>query len=338
MRRQQFSQELDADSIKPKPERAKSKKGFELTDPQTRLRLLALMHPNFVRTLQALVEDWGIIVAAAIFSSWAFNAANSVVAATAYVIAAFAIGIRQRALENLIHEGVHVHLARRPWLNDIVAWTFAALPLGHNLTTERPSHMTHHKNFWDELLDPDLRRYAQLGLTRLPTSAANTAATFIKGLPAYCFGTISYFFLPADEKRALRVIRLLLWTLIIVVVIVANVWLAFVIYWLLPFLFVLTPLRLIAEASEHAALGCSTEFGTTRNNLGWTQQNFVHPHGDGYHTVHHLFTGIPWFNLARAHKILMTDPVYRTEGHHCYSLFSARGEVSATFNEFTSRS
>jgi hypothetical protein len=81
-------------------------------------------------------------------------------------------------------------------------------------------------------------------------------------------------------------------------------------------------MRFFAEVSEHMALGGESEFSGTRNKLGWIQERFIHPHGDGYHLVHHLYTRIPHYNLARAHRLLMNDPVYR-QGNHCHGLLVA---------------
>jgi fatty acid desaturase len=98
-------------------------------------------------------------------------------------------------------------------------------------------------------------------------------------------------------------------------------WLPLLLYWLVPYFCVYMPMRFLAEVSEHMALGQGSEFETTRNKLGWFQRYVMHPHGDGFHVTHHLYPRIPHQNLARAHRLLMNDPVYREFGNHCSGLF-----------------
>lgn len=45
-------------------------------------------------------------------------------------------------------------------------------------------------------------------------------------------------------------------------------------------------------------------FGTTINNVGTIQKILIHPLGDGYHTLHHMFPTVPAFRLGRLHRAL----------------------------------
>jgi fatty acid desaturase len=92
-------------------------------------------------------------------------------------------------------------------------------------------------------------------------------------------------------------------------------------------------MRFLAEVSEHMGLEWTTEFGTTRNKLGWVQDHIMHPHGDGYHLVHHLYPQIPHHNLPKAHQLLMQDPVYREKGNHCTNLFFSFHESRTTLGD-----
>jgi hypothetical protein len=49
----------------------------------------------------------------------------------------------------------------------------------------------------------------------------------------------------------------------------------------------------------------------TRNRHGWAIERFLlGRHNDNYHLVHHLNTGVPFWNMRRAHKVLLGDPAY----------------------------
>jgi fatty acid desaturase len=77
-------------------------------------------------------------------------------------------------------------------------------------------------------------------------------------------------------------------------------------YWCVPFFLVLPILRFIAEAEEHVYAGATTIGAATVSNLGWLHRWMFHPHGDGYHALHHLRPAIPHHRLAIAHRRLLT--------------------------------
>jgi fatty acid desaturase len=235
-----------------------------------------------------------------------------------YVIVITIIASRQRALECLIHEATHVNLSPNVKINDALAWIFAALPLGHNVKTERFSHLIgHHKNFWDTDLDPDYRRYRLTGVDQLPTSSYTKLLQILtKGFIPYIKSTVPTFFLPKGEDQRIRLLRLGFWAVVIISSSLTGLLIPLLLYWVVPFLTILILVRYIGEASEHAALGCTDELSTTRNNLGWLNEHFIHPRGDAYHLVHHLYPKVPYHEIAKVHSLLMKDPVYKNIGHH----------------------
>lgn len=291
------------------------------------------MKANVWRTLIALAFDWGSIFTLATVSWVAFGRYGiTVYTLTLYAVACLWIASRQRALECLIHEASHVNLCRNIKGNDALAWVLAALPLGHNLVTERRSHLIgHHKNFWDIEQDPDFRRYRQIGIDQLPAgSVKELLRILLRGYLPYVQSTIPAFFLPAGEKRVHRVGRLFFWMAVLILCTSIGGLLPLALYWFLPFLTILTCIRYIGEASEHAALGCTNEFGTTRNNLGWLNEYFIHPHGDAYHLIHHLYPKMPFYQMAHAHRLLLTDPTYRNAGLHCNAFLIKRDAKPST--------
>jgi fatty acid desaturase len=317
--------------------RAEQGKGFVLHDPELERRIKALMRPHTGASLLAFGADWSSILLASIASAAAFAwwgvSPQSVML---YVLAVSIIGARMRGLENLIHDGLHRNLSPHQRMNDLLAWAFAAIPLLHHVGMERLAHFRHHGYFWKEGKDPDLARYLAMGVDRLPAASRLAAARILlAGFGPYVVDALPAFFIPRGESGRLRAVRLSVWIGALAVAALGG-WLpGLLLYWFVPFTTSLMVIRYFGEVSEHVALGCSTEFATTRNNLSWWDQHVLHPHGDGYHLVHHLFPKVPHHNLARAHSLLMGDPTYARAGNHCHGVFVAARGGRSTLGDFS---
>jgi fatty acid desaturase len=61
---------------------------------------------------------------------------------------------------------------------------------------------------------------------------------------------------------------------------------------------------MIGEAGEHRYRPGDTVFNATISNLGWAHRWIVHPHGDGHHTLHHLWSSVPHHRIRQMHHAL----------------------------------
>src|SRR2546421_4373591 len=247
------------------------RKRYSPQDPEIKRQLRMLMRANTGVSVIAFASEWIAILALASLSWFTFTHLGiTPLTAVAYIAVITIIGSRQRALECLIHEATHVNLSRKVWLNDLLAWIFAVLPLGHNLDTERKSHLVgHHKSFWDIDRDPDYRRYRAMGIDKLPAHTYSELIRILaRGFIPYVKGAIPTFFIPAGETLRLRCVRATFWFVVVASFWITGILVPLTLYWAIPFFVTLTLIRYLGEISEHSALGCSDEFGTTRNNLG----------------------------------------------------------------------
>jgi len=300
----------------------RSRRGFAPQNPELDSQIRALQRPSTGATLLALAGDWSLIALAAVVSWTTFSTLGFTFTSLAvYLVSCLVIGSRQKGLENIMHEGTHLNLSPKPSWNDRIAlWCVGMwMTPGWTPAVERPGHVgAHHEHFGQKGSDFEFFGYQSLGLGRLPLESLVGSVwillyTFLRTTRWRVHGVLASF----GPRTALLLLGVL------VVLYFLRLLVPLLLYWVLPYIFVYMPMRFLGEVSEHMALGHSTEFGTTRNKLGWFQEYVMHPHGDGYHLVHHLYPRIPHQNLAQAHRLLMQDPVYRLQGNHCYGLFAS---------------
>ncbi|HEU4439612.1 MAG TPA: fatty acid desaturase family protein [Methylomirabilota bacterium] len=300
-----------------------ARRGFTPDDPVLDQQLRALQQPRTIWSVAVLAFDWALIALAAL-GSWALfqTYGVSIGAVAGYLVAFLVIGSRQKGLENLMHEGTHYNLCPdRTWNDRIAVWLVGAwMTPGWSPSLERPGHVgSHHENFGVRGRDDEFFGYQRLGLGRLPAASRLEGARLIfisfARTTWWRIHGIAHSFGPMGIVAAVAVVAALYYTRLL---------LPFIAYWVVPYLLVYMPMRFLAEVSEHMALGHGSEFATTRNKLGWFQRYVMHPHGDGFHLVHHLYPRIPHQNLPRAHRLLLRDARYRQEGNHCGGFLSSR--------------
>ena len=307
------------------------KKGYSITDEETQNQFKLLNKTSLFETFYSIILCYSLIVISALSSWYVFNQFGiNIFTVAFYLFAIFIIAARQRGLENLIHEAQHLNFSRNYIVNDAIAWSMLALPLGRNINTERYQHIQlHHNNFWTDV-DPDLKRYQSVGLDKLPADSYKSLVKLLfRAFPSYVLGAIPEFFLPKAEKKSFMLLRYLYWIFIISMFYFFGYIQHLALYWYVPFFFTLFLIRYIAEITEHASLGCENEFASSRNNLGWFNEWIIQPCGSGYHMLHHIFPKIPWYNLPKAHRLLLKDKTY-AEGNHYDSFFFSKNSTIAS--------
>lgn len=232
----------------------------------------------------------------------------------AAALAVLVTGRQLRALECLVHEASHFNWSRKHRrANDVLATLIAVTVTGGGLLGYRRSHLLHHGRF-GTADDPDRQRYEELGLEDLPRARL---VTFIAWLARRFWAYQRGWFRSLGDVPWLSALPFA-WA---AALIITPAWLlsgpvaasAAGGAWIAGYLAALPAIRFVAESGEHVYRESTSVFDATVSNLGLMQRLIFHPHGDGYHTIHHLWPGIPHHRIARLHQILLVrDQQYAT--------------------------
>ena len=82
-------------------------------------------------------------------------------------------------------------------------------------------------------------------------------------------------------------------------------WLYLLLWWI-PLLTFFSFFYRVRSITEHSGLSGKDDFSFTRTTIvPWYLKYFLAPLNVNYHIEHHLFTFCPWYNLPKAHQMLI---------------------------------
>ena len=88
----------------------------------------------------------------------------------------------------------------------------------------------------------------------------------------------------------------------------------FLLFWVVPFVTIFPIVNWYLELFEHYLYVGREDLDVRMTRNRWLGFPFNWPLGilnENYHATHHLCPQVPWFNIPRAHRVLMQDTVYR---------------------------
>ncbi|MFM9899180.1 fatty acid desaturase family protein [Sphingorhabdus sp.] len=233
------------------------------------------------------------------------------------------LGGRQLGLSILMHDGAHglLHPDRKTnnWLGQ---WPTGAAT-GSDLHAYRAYHLTHHK-FTQQAEDPDLALSAPF-----PTSRDSLRRKFIRDLTGQTFYKQrraqfavalrgAQFMLTSEigdgAKTTARTVGrfLLVQAILLAISLVVWGWTPFLL-WLGALATTFQLFLRIRNIAEHACTptGSGDPFTHARTTqAGVIARITVAPYWVNYHSEHHLFMGVPCYNLAATHRLLGTGGFY----------------------------
>ena len=232
-----------------------------------------------------------------------------------FLVALVIIGSRQFALAVLAHDAAHNLLFANNKVNDWAGQWFCAYPIFQDNRVYRPYHLKHHRHTETED-DPDLVLSSPFPITKRSfIRKVFRDLTGITGVRRYWGSLSSIFRTKGDNvfdkisKTSNKLHGFLISNLIIFILISTTMhWSLFLLLWWLPSFTYYSLIIRIRNISEHAVTPGNNDFDNTRTTKSTVLTRFfMVPHNVNYHLEHHLFTRCPWYNLPKAHSMMIEN-------------------------------
>lgn len=277
------------------------------------LRALSRISPR--KAWAGLLSTWGLI---ALSLTLALAYPNLLTWLLAFLI----VGRCQHALAVLMHDAAHYRLFRSRWWNDFVGQWLCARPIASHLVAYRTVHLRHHKYLLTDK-DPDL----SLSLP-FPCGRASWWRKLFRDAVGISALTMRGYLAVDRASGRMRLARgnlLRRWSwstgvqrALVALGICGLFWWgygwAFVVLWWLPLMTVYQVILRVRGVLEHAAVPDRQD--PLRNARTIVTSNpiakfFLNPHHVAYHLEHHLYPGVPHYNLPQLHRTLMESGEFR---------------------------
>ena len=279
----------------------------------------------------AMAFDWMIILMTIYFCIQFFNPFT-------YLLAVIVVGARMHALAILMHDSTHYRfLKNRKW-NDLITNILTMYPLFTSIEAYRENHLRHHRHLNTEH-DPDW--VAKIGKREFtfPKTKMEFLGTVFSYLVLYQGLRDAMWFLQRfgtsekksnkKQKSSCQKVRMLFYVVLFTALTIAGLWKYFALYWVVPFLSTFFMFQYIRSVAEHFGELAYDHLLTSTRSVKATplERFFIAPHNVGYHLEHHLYPGVPFYNLEKLHKVLMGNSDYSSKAH------VTQGYVSGLLNE-----
>ncbi|AFZ01241.1 fatty acid desaturase family protein [Calothrix sp. PCC 6303] len=245
-------------------------------------------------TLYVVAADAAFLLSQTITSNWYYLACLPL-----YVVAAASL----HGISLFTHEGVHGVLHQNPHWNRIIS-IICALPVGQNYSAYKVLHLQHHQH---------------LGLKGDPDHYSNYTkwnwlqflmhwGRLIIGYPVYLVVIPILGFRQGNAADKIWiVIEVVLLGIVTTALILSPIERDLLISgWLIPMMFINTMVN-IRGMSQHTLLEHEFDpiLGTRTITTNAVTRFFMC--NENYHLEHHLYPGVPWYNLPKLHQELKDE-------------------------------
>jgi fatty acid desaturase len=224
------------------------------------------------------------------------------------------IGTRYYALYIIGHDGLHRRLFRNTATNDLWNDLLIVGAIGAITRLNRANHMQHHAKL---SLPGDPDRYKYIAANK-PTRLRY--ALILTGLP-YLLRALGNVFLGSRPQKAVTtggytprdLAILCLWQAALIGGLSRGIgWWAYPVLWVLPVYVFTYTADIVRVFLEHSLPGGDDVADTTMRLVTYAsnrvERQFFAPMNMNFHTVHHLWPSIPYYNLPKADRLIRQSP------------------------------
>ena len=273
-----------------------------------KFQLSEIRQKNDTRNIIALLFDWGMM---ALGISLFYLFPNFLT----FLISTVIIGSRQFALAVLAHDGAHHLLFKNAKINDFVSQWFCAYPVFQDNRVYRPYHLKHHR-FTETEDDPDISLSAPFPITK--KSFARKVIRDLSGITGYKrYSSVVKGILKTEANSSMTKITkiwdksrgfLITNSVIFFLISYFSHWSLFFMLWWFPAFTYYSLIIRIRNIAEHCVTPGNTEFDNTRTTrASYLIRFLLAPHRVNFHLEHHLFMVCPWYNLPKAHSMMIEN-------------------------------
>lgn len=227
------------------------------------------------------------------------------------------------ALTVLMHDAAHnLFLKNRKW-NDLISNMAIMYPIFTSIDKYRVNHHKHHAHLNTDH-DPDW----VAKLSKRAFTFPKTRSTFLWTLASYMVlyqGILDAIWFAKrykgrgskQKQNPISWSKTIFYLVLFSGLTILKLWPLYVFFWLIPYLTSFFMFQYIRSVAEHFGdLAYEDDLSSTRTVIakGW-ERFLLAPHGVNYHIEHHLFPGVPFYNLPKLHKMLMAQTEYRSTAH-----------------------
>ena len=267
-----------------------------------------------LKGILSILLEWTLIITCTILSetyfSWYF-----------YPIVVMFLGARYLALGLIMHESVHNLVSKNSFVNDWLSEIFCSWPMLISMRSYKIKHLAHHA--WlntDD--DPDFISKADENwqYPMMKYKFLRILITQLSGL-----GIFETLKVMSSSKMKVKkpktpvwyhLLRYSFYLTTIGLFFYFDKGLILVLYWLIPFFTWTQIANRLRRVAEHSAVeGKSHDLQTRTTKHGIIVRIFLSPKFISFHNEHHIYPGIPCYNLRKAHKVLNENELVRNSLH-----------------------
>ncbi|HVX18129.1 MAG TPA: fatty acid desaturase family protein [Acidimicrobiales bacterium] len=249
---------------------------------------------NAIAVAGVWVQSLGFIVAAVWIGTW-----------WSYLLCFCLMGRAHAMFASLMHESAHRLLFSNKKVNDFVGKWVVGYPAFTVTDLYRRGHMAHHKDEFGPN-EPDMNLYVGYPVSRaslrrkLVRDAVGISGW--KNLKGLFRGLRNDF----ARKHALRIIAFQI--VFIAASIASGHWWVYWAMWFLPWMTQWRVINRLRAIAEHGGMVRSDDRRDATHSVRqhFLARFFMVPYNIGWHLSHHVDMGIPWRNLPKYHRELVS--------------------------------